>query len=530
MMIDQAVNSVKRSQKFNRPFTAGFPGRNSVSPKPRILLVESTPFSHAQHEEEVKRKNSAPYQFPQRPLPRAPTKMNALLRMRKELTATKSPPPTTSPEPHHLTTSDLRKLLKEIAPLMNKHGGDGKQTKSVATMQTAVSEIDLNRRNSITMHNSQLTININDVARDESPREGEIEDNHNQNYISSLQEIERPNFKLDLENKKVNLHLRLSDVGKARPKVLNLFEQSNQHFSDQKVNKNFMIHHATTSPMHSSENAVQSRTKMMGRPQSAMVTSAAAKTLSGAVTAEKTLKKIVESQQNEKQRVATEHNVNQLIASEPSKKNLHLTEESATPTGFSPIPSILGKSTSSMGFRSQYIKYKVNHEIRRTRSPKAGPGVFDKDIPYDPLTQQEIKTFIKNGSHPISPNPTSKKEYFLSPQHRSPSKEMAVNSVESTTIHDDVRKPIFRSNQTFDVSKFYQIKNTRPSSAALSVQATKISFSKRERQTVTTSLYRKQNTIFFAARLGIQSINSSCLLYTSPSPRDGLLSRMPSSA
>ena len=27
-----------------------------------------------------------------------------------------------------------------------------------------------------------------------------------------------------------------------------------------------------------------------------------------------------------------------------------------------------------------------------------------------------------------------------------------------------------------------------------------------------------------------QSINNSCLLYTSPSPRDGLLSRMPSSA
>ena len=39
---------------------------------------------------------------------------------------------------------------------------------------------------------------------------------------------------------------------------------------------------------------------------------------------------------------------------------------------------------------------------------------------------------------------------------------------------------------------------------------------------------------FYAALIGISidrgEINSLCLLYTSPSPRDGLLSRMPSSA
>ena len=33
-----------------------------------------------------------------------------------------------------------------------------------------------------------------------------------------------------------------------------------------------------------------------------------------------------------------------------------------------------------------------------------------------------------------------------------------------------------------------------------------------------------------AARLGMQGTDIACLLYTSPSPRDGLLSRMPSSA
>ena len=31
-------------------------------------------------------------------------------------------------------------------------------------------------------------------------------------------------------------------------------------------------------------------------------------------------------------------------------------------------------------------------------------------------------------------------------------------------------------------------------------------------------------------KLDISDIDSTCLLYTSPSPRDGLLSRMPSSA
>ena len=32
------------------------------------------------------------------------------------------------------------------------------------------------------------------------------------------------------------------------------------------------------------------------------------------------------------------------------------------------------------------------------------------------------------------------------------------------------------------------------------------------------------------AGAGASAVNSACLLYTSPSPRDGLLSRMPSSA
>ena len=35
---------------------------------------------------------------------------------------------------------------------------------------------------------------------------------------------------------------------------------------------------------------------------------------------------------------------------------------------------------------------------------------------------------------------------------------------------------------------------------------------------------------FVAANTDAQALSKSCLLYTSPSPRDGLLSRMPSSA
>ena len=34
----------------------------------------------------------------------------------------------------------------------------------------------------------------------------------------------------------------------------------------------------------------------------------------------------------------------------------------------------------------------------------------------------------------------------------------------------------------------------------------------------------------FAQKFGITALVDNCLLYTSPSPRDGLLSRMPSSA
>ena len=37
-------------------------------------------------------------------------------------------------------------------------------------------------------------------------------------------------------------------------------------------------------------------------------------------------------------------------------------------------------------------------------------------------------------------------------------------------------------------------------------------------------------TLLIAVLLSAQCTDESCLLYTSPSPRDGLLSRMPSSA
>ena len=38
------------------------------------------------------------------------------------------------------------------------------------------------------------------------------------------------------------------------------------------------------------------------------------------------------------------------------------------------------------------------------------------------------------------------------------------------------------------------------------------------------------DTVFASATIGDVSVTGTCLLYTSPSPRDGLLSRMPSSA
>ena len=52
-----------------------------------------------------------------------------------------------------------------------------------------------------------------------------------------------------------------------------------------------------------------------------------------------------------------------------------------------------------------------------------------------------------------------------------------------------------------------------------------------------TTSYVFHNSAHAAARFGLQDpgniygrLTNSCLLYTSPSPRDGLLSRMPSSA
>ena len=38
------------------------------------------------------------------------------------------------------------------------------------------------------------------------------------------------------------------------------------------------------------------------------------------------------------------------------------------------------------------------------------------------------------------------------------------------------------------------------------------------------------STLNFQSLSGLEELQDSCLLYTSPSPRDGLLSRMPSSA
>ena len=42
--------------------------------------------------------------------------------------------------------------------------------------------------------------------------------------------------------------------------------------------------------------------------------------------------------------------------------------------------------------------------------------------------------------------------------------------------------------------------------------------------------FLRENTDFNRENIEIRPVTTSCLLYTSPSPRDGLLSRMPSSA
>src|SRR5665647_936168 len=47
---------------------------------------------------------------------------------------------------------------------------------------------------------------------------------------------------------------------------------------------------------------------------------------------------------------------------------------------------------------------------------------------------------------------------------------------------------------------------------------------------LTQEVVRGENTMTTVFKLdGTESVNKTCLLYTSPSPRDGLLSRMPSS-
>ena len=47
---------------------------------------------------------------------------------------------------------------------------------------------------------------------------------------------------------------------------------------------------------------------------------------------------------------------------------------------------------------------------------------------------------------------------------------------------------------------------------------------------VVVNLVYKACITLFTSMMGVDDIVHSCLLYTSPSPRDGLLSRMPSSA
>mgnify|MGYP003691123999 CR=1 FL=1 len=55
--------------------------------------------------------------------------------------------------------------------------------------------------------------------------------------------------------------------------------------------------------------------------------------------------------------------------------------------------------------------------------------------------------------------------------------------------------------------------------------------SKDELQNLKTEFFGKNGQITNQFKnLGIITADKSCLLYTSPSPRDGLLSRMPSSA
>ena len=52
--------------------------------------------------------------------------------------------------------------------------------------------------------------------------------------------------------------------------------------------------------------------------------------------------------------------------------------------------------------------------------------------------------------------------------------------------------------------------------------------SEEDRNRITLALSTQTNPFFVELRHGAQ--DKACLLYTSPSPRDGLLSRMPSSA
>ena len=55
-------------------------------------------------------------------------------------------------------------------------------------------------------------------------------------------------------------------------------------------------------------------------------------------------------------------------------------------------------------------------------------------------------------------------------------------------------------------------------------------FSPRDYPLILIALIRKMNTQAIDGLVSPYGLNTNCLLYTSPSPRDGLLSRMPSSA
>ena len=88
----------------------------------------------------------------------------------------------------------------------------------------------------------------------------------------------------------------------------------------------------------------------------------------------------------------------------------------------------------------------------------------------------------------------------------------------------------FRRNQKKAEKKINSIMSNSGLVAPLDIPVGRLSVGERQRVEILKALYRDAHILVLDEPTAVLTPQEACLLYTSPSPRDGLLSRMPSSA